>query len=1390
MSRIDYILIPQDCATGICQSYVWEDFDLLNNGLDHCLIGVDLMLHVVEGAPQPKGRTAAYDRTQARSEQGLKQLVDLPDCLPEVPWRCDVNDHWQHVREAVLDRCTSWFPQAKRKKRQVYMSEQAWNIVCQRKDLKSQIRWEELLQDREVLRACFRAWQGHAFQSASCAADCHLSDMHIAFLLYQRNQLGETFRKLRTQERRRWMLQCADNLTAQLGRNQASQWYKMIKPKRAVKAKTNSSRKMPGVRGPDGAWITCGRQVSLTWQRHFGQIEHAVEADKQDILCKSVPVCTQADADTLLQLPSLLDVEAAIRKANAQKAAGPDQIGGEVWKANPVRMAVKIFPLFLKSCLRQQWVAEFAGGDLIPLFKRGDPSLMTNHRAILLEPVLGRIFSRAWRTRLVQALREVAACHQFGGNSHVSVETAHLLVRNWQQTTVGRRLSGGLLFMDLKAAFYTVAKPLLSQDGCSPEAIQALFHEMRLPRDALCEFTEVLEQGVLIPAHQTQVRGIVASMLRHTWAKVPGADRYIMPQTGSRPGNPLADALFGFVIARALQAIEQRFEQDGVVESQADGSYGAPAVAWVDDVVFHVAAGASCIVEKLEQATQIVHEEMIKVGLTPNYSPGKTEALITFAGKGAERSSRDFFQQRSGTLIVLNEFQGPIQVRVVDHYKHLGGYLTRNLSLHPEIRIRKAQALQQVQGIKKQVLANERLELPKRRQVLHSLATSVLTLHSGTWRPLRQCEFDAWQGAIRAVYQQLVCRAGDGQFPHLTMIELADLAKSPMPQALLNVRRLRVVIQLLKGFEDSLVHNILENYKVMKEASWLAGVQQAVEWAKQHVDDRIWMSDLDALEDLDSWRKLSVECWQVQKLVQTAQKQHTCRTQTCQVIWRAKHRQDGMLREMGWTCSWSSEAPVESAATCELCGKVCTSHAALGVHQHKVHGCKAVARRFASGTQCAICDRNYHTRPRLITHLQYGTTTCLVAYLRSHSPMASQMTEALDNKDVAAGVALHQKGLKDTSLMQPCFHGREPPFVVDEVTEQELSTWKSLGLLPTWMGSKPRTVRSGHASSSIDPIEQAGEWERQWKEEATCWEPPKEDVRRPLALGQHYFLIMFAGHRRVGDIASWMEWAGQDVIPLAIDLTIDKHYGDAALGLWSELIVQRKIVGLHCGPPCETYSDARWLELLEQNAKRMPRPLRTLFHPWGLPRRSLKEMRQAHTGTSLLWLSISYLVLVCLYGGCGTLEHPRGRAPAENKFSVWVSAMVTRLLRMNIWQMTTFLQGPLGVEFAKPTRLLSLRLPSLSQNIFAAYDRSWRASEVLGGLDANGGWKTHAAKAYPPLLCKILCDAYLEYADSCSHEGYTEFPVNFQGAVDALTNYFDPYMLDCKGVNMASDYHS
>eukprot|EP00959_Pyramimonas_sp_CCMP1952_P420460 8807305-Pyramimonas_sp.AAC.1 len=54
------------------------------------------------------------------------------------------------------------------------------------------------------------------------------------------------------------------------------------------------------------------------------------------------------------------------------------------------------------------------------------------------------------------------------------------------------------------------------------------------------------------------------------------------------------------------------------------------------------------------------------------------------------------------------------------------------------------------------------------------------------------------------------------------------------------------------------------------------------------------------------------------------------------------------------------------------------------------------------------------------------------------------------------------------------------------------------------------------------------------------------------------------------------------------------------------------------GPPCETWSSARWQELRLADRSRPPAPLRTLKHRWGRPDVSSRQHLQLSIGMQLL----------------------------------------------------------------------------------------------------------------------------------------------------------------------------
>lgn len=359
----------------------------------------------------------------------------------------------------------------------------------------------------------------------------------------------------------------------------------------------------------------------------------------------------------------------------------------------------------------------------------------------------------------------------------------------------------------------------------------------------------------------------------------------------------------------------------------------------------------------------------------------------------------------------------------------------------------------------------------------------------------------------------------------------------------------------------------------------------------------------------------------------------------------------------------------------------------------------------------------------------------------------------------------------------------EPP------TAEELQRWQGHGSLPRWLTRRGASKRQRDGVSIVDTIELLSDYERKWFQDASSWKPPSSSVPRPLARNKLYFLIFFSGHRRHRDLVAWLEWSDR-IQPIPIDLAIDEFYGDARRGgLWADLIKAGLVAGGHFGPPCESYTDARWLEVLEETWKRCPRPLRTMAYGWGLPRRGRRELLQTDMGNQLMWLSFSYMFLLAQAGGCATLEHPRGQAPKDGRFSVWTSSLVKRALQSPEWDVTSFLQGPLGVPYAKPTRLLHLRLPHLPQAIFSAYDPGWRRSETLGGQDTDGSWKTTKAKAYPDKMNRVLSEVYLKFVESSLRLDYVAEPPQLQAALAALTGFWDPYVDSTRGAVMARDFH-
>lgn len=402
--RLDYIATRQFQQHSICSSWVETDIELANGQCDH--LPVALRLQVQFGPARQSGfqRRAVYNRTKARDSD----LSQSPLTVPRIPWTCDVNDHWHIARQSLQEQAHQAYPFEKRVPRQQYFDQMTWDAMCHRKALRQEHRAAQREAELCTLKMVFNAWH------SSHVADEQVQDwqfqMHVhrlqdALFVHQRNTSDLRFRIRKKHARRQWALTKAAQLQHDL---QHGDVFKVLKPKRALAKATK--RSLPGLRTQHGQWCQGKKDIALAWERQFGELENAHMVTLSHLLEKSQPRYQSLQLDDLLNIPSVYDLEHAIRGADTSKAPGVDGLGAEIYRSDPALMARHLYPLLLKSALRQQWVVEMSGGWLLPLWKRkGDQQQMQHYRGILLEPVLGRIISRAWRKKISPTMSQWAA---------------------------------------------------------------------------------------------------------------------------------------------------------------------------------------------------------------------------------------------------------------------------------------------------------------------------------------------------------------------------------------------------------------------------------------------------------------------------------------------------------------------------------------------------------------------------------------------------------------------------------------------------------------------------------------------------------------------------------------------------------------------------------------------------------------------------------------------------------------------------------------------------------------------------------------------------------------------------------------------------------------------
>ena len=258
----------------------------------------------------------------------------------------------------------------------------------------------------------------------------------------------------------------------------------------------------------------------------------------------------------------------------------------------------------------------------------------------------------------------------------------------------------------------------------------------------------------------------------------------------------------------------------------------------------------------------------------------------------------------------------------------------------------------------------------------------------------------------------------------------------------------------------------------------------------------------------------------------------------------------------------------------------------------------------------------------------------------------------------------------------------------------------------------------------------------------------------PRIRPERFLVHFFAGRRRSGDLQQKLEEIASPPGVVIHVISLDLIYGaDADLfdpdvrSKWLQAFRQRRVAGFFAGPPCESWSVARFVDLPDSKV----RPIRSATLPWGLFSLSLRELRQIITANVLMLFSLLCLAIQIVHGLYGMIEHP-GRPREDHKPSIWNTQLWKIFSQLPVTELTV-LQGYFGGISPKPTILsFAQHLPWLEEHF-----RRFRTTTVLPkgettGRDSTGAFRTAVLKEYPPGLNQAIAASYERWQATTTFE--------------------------------------
>ena len=952
--RIDFIAVPQQCLQAVESQGVWRDFET-GGPEDHYPVYTRLRLR----ADAPDGPACSFPRLGLKRVQDVQQagldFAPLLAAAANTPWSANIHEHVAELDASIWQAALAVQPQ--RRPQKPYLDDEAWGLICERKQAKKAIKHAADAFRRTEIGLVFRTWKFARAPERYAAPHSGANKLERRRWAYYRavaahKALLPRLRQAVEASKANYLAGLAQEYEDAAKEGNSRALYAALQHFRPA------GKKVFKPFGPavtfltdEGTAVQTHAEQQEIHRRHFAAQE-AGELLDIDQYCAAPAAEALSQSCSLADLPTLLEVEQMIRQAKDGKAPGPSGVPGCVWKSAPSAAAEALLPIYLKAHLRLTEPVQYRGCRLVALLKKlCTTAKAENFRSIALLDASAKYYHRLHRRTLVKEIEDrdlplLQGCVPGGG----PVALTHILATALNLARL-RKHSAAILFLDLRAAYYRLVREAVTGADISDQDLCRLLHRLQVSPQHVRDVAQYATAGGLLKKASPHFQRVLACTFHATYFVMDDVQAATATHAGSRPGDAISDILYGLAVADLCIDVRRQLESQGMPDAYLP--------TWADDISLPIEAPAATLLSAASTVATTMHNACLRRAMAPNYGAGKTELLLAWHGEGARKHATDCF--RTGQASLQLATVPAEQLACVTQYKHLGTTLRTTGGIRADLRAKFAHAQAVTSPLMKPVFKRQSVPLPHRAALLDTLAMSRATYGVAIWHHFSNRDACLWEHSTAKLYRALhkpVIVDGAPHFPEASL--LCYQSGRPCPE---DQRKLLVLEhgRFLGTQQLERLMNMLQEEANLTDLSWQAEAQAAFTRLQTLVGrrmDRHGVRCLDDYFDHSLHRPHQVKGWlRAARLLAARQApiepdpQKQAPQQTCPAV---------PGRDVG----------------CEVCDEQFPDLHAARAHMWAKHGRGTVLSQIAPSSRCACCLTEFWQHARLLRHLVHDKPEC------------------------------------------------------------------------------------------------------------------------------------------------------------------------------------------------------------------------------------------------------------------------------------------------------------------------------------------------------------------------------------------------------------------------------